>query len=142
MTTLTARFGIIGYFIMKISLFFQNPAGCFIHCPFFLFGRDEFRLFSGISALHIFFIKLIKRRTFFNDKAVGRNMLRLQCEDLTQRLFPALLCLSRKCRHKIHIDIGKTGFSCQLKAFQKFFPGMDPAQLFQFFRIGRLKAKA
>ena len=69
-------------------------------------------------------------------------MLRVQGDDLFERFLPAFHRLPRKSRHEIHVDIGKTGFPRQLKAFEEFFPGVDPAQLFQFLRICGLKTEA
>ena len=84
----------------------------------------------------------IIRRSFLDDQAVSRDMLRPQHQHLPQGRLPGMEILPRQGGHQIHIDIGKARLPGPLIAFQKVIVGMRPPQARQLLIVGGLEPQA
>ena len=134
--------GIIRNLISPIAFRFQYFLCIIVHLAFLVLRRKESAWKPFLPALDVLGIFFIKRRPFFHNQAVSRNMLRLQLRDLLQRFPPCIRALPRKRRHQVNIDILKSRFPCHPVALQKCLPCMDSPQRLQFRILCRLQPQA
>ena len=133
---------IIRNFIPMVAILFQNFPRSGIHPAFVLFRRKRQHFFRAQRLVCVLTIPVPERRTFFDDQAVGRQMLRCKLCSFHECLLPALHRLSRQRGHQIDVDVFKPSSPRLLIVLDKGIKIVNSAKHGKLFVTRRLQPHA